>query len=187
MSATPVYPAVTPATCTSAGALTVPTNPQNVTVTRTPETGSGPGTYTFTYAPTAGFTFPAGTATTKTVTVPDQKSGATCAEVAGVDENRGTPSKVTGVAKSTPRVLGTEAAVVPTAVDAVLGVSRRPTCGCSSDRPSSVAACCSSRARAGRVSDDVGPESGRSDIKTARHRTEHGSRPWWLAVLVLSW
>jgi hypothetical protein len=78
-SVTPSYPSATDPTCAAAGHLVVPSQPSGVTVSGGAADGSGPGSYTFTYAPaSSSYVFPAGTATSKTVTVLGQKSGDEC-------------------------------------------------------------------------------------------------------------
>ena len=78
-SVTPAYPSATDPTCTAAGTLVVPSQPAGVSVSGGAADGSGPGTYTFTYAPASGsYVFPAGTDTSRTVTVLPRKTGADC-------------------------------------------------------------------------------------------------------------
>ena len=78
-SVTPAYPSVTPPSCTADGTLVVPSQPNGVSVSGGAANGSGPGTYTFTYAPASGsFVFPAGTDTSRTVTVQPKKAGTDC-------------------------------------------------------------------------------------------------------------
>jgi hypothetical protein len=77
-SVSPNYPSVTDPTCAAAGHLVVPSQPAGVTVSGGAADGSGPGSYTFTYAPDSDHVFPQGTETTKTVTVLAQKSGSEC-------------------------------------------------------------------------------------------------------------
>jgi hypothetical protein len=117
---TPVYPAVTPPTCTAPGSMTVPTQPANVVVTRTPTTGNGPGTYHFTYAPSEGFAFPAGTDTARTVTVAPQKTGSSCGEVKGTSSTRGKQAERPAVVAGISNLRAPAAATVPTAVEAGL-------------------------------------------------------------------
>ncbi len=78
-SVSPNYPSATDPTCAAAGHLVVPSQPTGVTVSGGAADGSGPGSYTFTYAPaSSSYVFPSGTATSKTVTVLAKKSGDEC-------------------------------------------------------------------------------------------------------------
>ena len=121
---TPSYPSATDADCSHDGQLVVPAQPAGVLTTRS---GAAPGEVTFTFAPAAGYAFPAGTATTTTVTVAERLSGEDC--ILGVESVKPKPHTTqpkphTSKSKPKPRdrapiVLGTQAAV-PTAVDAGL-------------------------------------------------------------------
>lgn len=121
---TPSYPSATDADCSNDGQLVVPAQPEGVLTTRS---GAAPGEVTFTFAPAAGYAFPAGTATTTTVTVAERLSGEDC--ILGVESVKPKPHTTkpkphTTKPKPKPRdrapiVLGTQAAV-PTAVDAGL-------------------------------------------------------------------
>lgn len=121
---TPSYPSATDADCSNDGQLVVPAQPEGVLTTRS---GAAPGVVTFTFAPAAGYAFPAGTATTTTVTVAERLSGEDC--ILGVESVKPKPHTTkpkphTTKPKPKPRdrapiVLGTQAAV-PTAVDAGL-------------------------------------------------------------------
>jgi hypothetical protein len=117
----PHYAEATEATCSQRGALIVPNQPAGVRVSRA---GSVPGTVTFTYAPEAGYAFPAGTVTKQKVRVDQKLSGDECI-LGDEDVKPSHGSKPGHQAKPKPRdrgpvVLGTQAAV-PTAVDAGLG------------------------------------------------------------------
>lgn len=121
---TPSYPSATDADCSNDGQLVVPAQPEGVLTTRS---GAAPGEVTFTFAPAAGYAFPAGTATATTVTVAERLSGEDC--ILGVESVKPKPHTTkpkphTTKSKPKPRdrapiVLGTQAAV-PTAVDAGL-------------------------------------------------------------------
>ena len=121
---TPSYPSATDADCSNDGQLVVPAQPEGVLTTRS---GTAPGAVTFTFAPAAGYAFPAGTATTTTVTVAERLSGEDC--ILGVESVKPKPHTTEPKPHTTkprpkprdraPIVLGTQAAV-PTAVDAGL-------------------------------------------------------------------
>jgi hypothetical protein len=121
---TPNYPSATDADCSRDGQLVVPAQPQGVLATRS---GEAPGTVTFTFAPAAGYAFPAGTVTATTVTVAERLSGEEC--ILGEESVEPTPHTTKPKPQPTrskpkprdraPIVLGTQAAV-PTAVDAGL-------------------------------------------------------------------
>lgn len=113
----PRYPSATDADCARRGRLVVPAQPKGVVTTRS---GAVPGDVTFTFAPAAGYVFPAGTKTEITVTVEKKLSGEEC--ILG-QESAG-PKPHTTKPKPKPRdrapiVLGGQAAV-PTAVAAGL-------------------------------------------------------------------
>jgi hypothetical protein len=114
---TPNYPSASEADCSHRGRLVGQAQPAGVVVTRS---GSVPGDVTFTFAPAAGYAFPAGTDTEVTVTVDAKLSGEDCI----LGEETTSPKPHTTKPKPRPRdrapiVLGTQAAV-PTAVDAGL-------------------------------------------------------------------
>ncbi|HET9759327.1 MAG TPA: hypothetical protein VFP51_06220 [Nocardioidaceae bacterium] len=81
-SVTPSYPSATDPSCQTAGRLVVPSQPAGVLVTGGGQDGAGPGTYTFEYAPDSTHVFPAGTDTSRTVTVLPQLSGDACPRAA---------------------------------------------------------------------------------------------------------
>jgi hypothetical protein len=121
ISVTPLYPSATAPTCKAAGTLVVPEQPTGVLVQGGGTDGAGPGTYSFVYSAQQGYVFPAGTDTTKTVTVQPKKTSADCSTVKGTDAGR-TPPVVKGISNlksgaHAPAVAGT---AVPTAVDAGL-------------------------------------------------------------------